>query len=146
MLEDFGSVGVKVSVGMDANAAVGIVQWRVLNKLRHVEPDMLWIQEQYARRLLPLRMVPGSRNPSGMMTNNVDQAHIEMFHDILNLRFDMGRADIAQNLHSTGEKIEQPQSASRSSIEAHWPCVLLLPTLYIKLPRCCGERQLVQPR
>ncbi len=35
-----------------------------------------------------------------MMAKNVDQAYIDMYLDILNLRFDMGRADIAQNLHS----------------------------------------------
>ena len=75
LLEDFGCVGVKVSVGMDANAAIGIVQRRGLNNLRHVELDVLWIQEQQARRLLPLRKVPGPRNPSDMMTKNVDQAH-----------------------------------------------------------------------
>ena len=64
LLEDFGSVGVKASVGMDANAAIGIVQRRGLNKLRHVELDARWIQEQQARRLLLLRKVPGPRNPS----------------------------------------------------------------------------------
>ena len=74
LLEDFGCIGIKVSVGMDANAAIGIVQRRGLNKLRHVELDVLWIQEQQARRLLPLRKVPGPRNPSDMMTKNVDQA------------------------------------------------------------------------
>ena len=100
LLEDFGCVGVKVSVGMDANAAIGIVQRRGLNTLRHVELDVPWIQEQLAWRLLPLRIVPGPRNLSDMMTKNVDQAHIVMYLDLLNLRFDIGRADIAQNLHS----------------------------------------------
>ena len=76
LLEDFGCVGVKASVGMDANAAIGIVQQRGLNKLSHVELDVLSVQEQQARRLLPLRKVPGPRNPSDMMTKNVDQAHI----------------------------------------------------------------------
>ena len=67
---------------MDANAAIGIVQRRGLNKLIHVELDVLWIQEQQARRLLPLRKVPGPRNPSDMMTKNVDQAHIDIFFSI----------------------------------------------------------------
>ena len=110
LLEDFGCVGVNVSVGMDANAAVGIVQRRGLNKIRHVELDVLWIQEQQARRLLPLRKVPGPRNPSDMMTKNVDQAHIDMYLDLLNLSLDAGRADIAQHLHSTGTKLEQSKS------------------------------------
>ena len=45
LLEDFGMAGVKVRVGMDANAAMGIVQRKGLNKLRHIELDVLWIQE-----------------------------------------------------------------------------------------------------
>ena len=40
----------KVRVGMDATAAMGIVQRRGLSKLRHVEVDVLWVQEQQARR------------------------------------------------------------------------------------------------
>ena len=82
LLEDFGSLGVKVSVGVDANSAIGIVQRRGLNKLRHVEFDVLWIQGQHARRLLSLRMVLGPRNPLDMMIKNVDQSHIDMYLDI----------------------------------------------------------------
>ena len=63
LLEDFGMVGIKCRVGMDANAAIGIVQRSGLNKLRHVELDILWIQEQQSRRLLPLKKIPGPQNP-----------------------------------------------------------------------------------
>ena len=97
---------------MDANAARGIVQRRGLSQLRHVELNVLWIQEQQARRLLPLRKVPGPRNPSDMMTKNVDQAHFDLYLELLNLRFGMCRADIAQNLHSMGKKSDQPGSTS----------------------------------
>ena len=81
---------------MDANAAIGIVQRRGLNKLRHVELDVLWVQEQQARRLLPFRKVPGPLNPSDLMTKHLDQAHIEQYLDILNLKYAEGRATIAQ--------------------------------------------------
>ena len=103
LLEDFGMPGVKVRVGMDANAAMGIVQRRGLNKWRHVEVDVLWIQEQQARRLLPLRKVPGPQNPSDMGTKNVPVAAMELYLDLLNLKYATGRSDIAQNLHSVGE-------------------------------------------
>ena len=110
LLEDFGVADIKVSVGMDAIAAIGIVQRRGLNKLRHVELDVLWIQEQQAQRLLPLRKVPRPRHPSDMMTKNVDQAHIDMYLDILKLRFYIGRASIAQNLHlGMGENTARPK-------------------------------------
>ena len=45
------------------------------------------------------------------MIKNVDQALIHMYLDLLKLRFDIGRADIAQNLHSMGEKFEQSKAA-----------------------------------
>ena len=83
-----------------------------MNKFRHVELDVLWTHDQQARRLLPLRKVPGPRTPSDMMSKNVGQAHIDMYLDLLNLRFDVGRADIAQNLRLMGEKIEQSVSTS----------------------------------
>ena len=118
LLEDVGATRIKASVGMDANAAIGIVQRRGLNKLRHVELDVLWIRARQARRLLPLRKVPGPRNPSDMMTKNVDQAHIERYLDVLNLRFGTGRADIAQNLHSMVEKSTEAKlkAGSRSHV------------------------------
>ena len=97
---------------MGANAAIGVVHWRGLNKLRHVEFDVLWIQKQQARRQLPLRKAPGPRNPSDTTTKIVDQAHIDMYLDMLNLRFDIGRASIEQNLHSVGENIARPKSTS----------------------------------
>ena len=93
---------------MGANAGIGIVQRRRLNKLRHVELDVLWIREEQARRLFSLRKVPGPRNLSDMMTKNLDQAQIDMYLDLFNLWFDIGRASIAQNLHLMGEKIAWP--------------------------------------
>ena len=104
LLEDCGVGGFNVRVGMDANAAIGIVQRRGLNKLRHVELDVLWVQEQQARRLLPFRKVPGPLNPSDLMTKHVDQAHIEQYLSILNLKYAEGRATIAQKLHAISER------------------------------------------
>ena len=104
LLEDFGVNGVRVRVGMDANAAMGIVQRKGLNKLRHVELDVLWVQEQQARRLLPLRKVPGTMNPSDMMTKNITQVQIDHYVNLLKLKYAAGRAQIAQNLHYIGKQ------------------------------------------
>ena len=99
LLSDFGFDGVQVRVGMDANAAIGIIQRQGLNKLRHVEVDVLWLQEQQARRILPLKKVLGPENPSDMYTKHVGAALIEQYLKQLGLDA-TGRADIAQKLHS----------------------------------------------
>ena len=105
----------KVSVGMDANAAIGVVQRRGLNMLRHVDLHVLCIQEQQARRLLALRKGPGPRSPSDMMTRNVDQAPIDLYLGLLNLRFGTGRADIVQCFHSMGDRMDKPAAKLISS-------------------------------
>ena len=64
LLSDFGAVDPRVSIGMDASAAIGIAQRNGLNKVRHVEVDILWLQEQMARRILPIGKIPGPQNPS----------------------------------------------------------------------------------
>ena len=50
LLKDLGCADVKVRVHMDASAAIGIIQRRGFGKLRHIELDVLWLQEQQARR------------------------------------------------------------------------------------------------
>lgn len=48
ILSDFVVVEPKVGIGMDASAAIGMAQRTGLNKVRHVEVDVRWIQEQLA--------------------------------------------------------------------------------------------------
>ena len=121
LFEDFGEAGLKVRVGMDATAAMGIVQRRGLSKFRHVEVDVLWVQKQQARRLLPLKKVLGTKNPSDMMTKNVPSTAMELYLDMLNLKFEGGRAKIAQKLHSMGEI--KGQEGQDSPLASAHPCV-----------------------
>ena len=48
-----------IRVHMDASAAKAVVERKGLSKLRHIDVDVLWIQEQEARRLLPVVKIPG---------------------------------------------------------------------------------------
>ena len=62
LLKDFGVTDSLVSIGIDATADMSMAQRVGLNKVRHVEVDIFWIQEQQARKLLPLRKIPGPRS------------------------------------------------------------------------------------
>ena len=114
LLSDFGCSSMRASVGMDASAAIGIVQRQGISKLRHVEVDVLWIQEQQARRLLPLRKVPGPRNPSDMGTKHIAVALLDQYLEQLNLQVVAGRAAIAQQLHGLGEGDRQSTCATNA--------------------------------
>ena len=103
LLSDFGMSNPKVSIGMDATAAIGIAQRSGLNKVRHVEVDVLWLQEQLARRILPIAKIPGPQNPSDLCTKNVGVALVEQYLKQLSLEFEDGRAAVAQQLHAVME-------------------------------------------
>ena len=116
LLSDFGQKEMRASIGMDASAAIGIVQRQGIGKLRHVEVDVLWLQEQQARRLLPLVKVPGPRNPADVGTKSISAALMDQHLSQLYLEVAEGRAAIAQQLHAIGRKapaFEIAQSASR---------------------------------
>ena len=78
LYSDFGKA-VDVRAFLDANAAKGIIERRSLCKLRHIDVDHLWLQDQQARRLLPLSKVQGSVNPADLMTKNLPAADIREY-------------------------------------------------------------------
>ena len=116
LLTDFGVAEPKVSIGMDASAAIGMAQRTGLNKVRHVEVDVLWLQEQQARRLLPITKIPRPQNPSDLCTKNVPIGLLEQYLKQLNVYFAEGRAAVAQQLHALREK-----SLVRASLEVGDP-------------------------
>ena len=79
LLEDLGVKDATVSIDIDATAAMGIAQRVGFNKVRHVEVEIAGIQEQQARKLLPLRKIPRPENPSDLCTKNVPAALVEQY-------------------------------------------------------------------
>ena len=84
-----------------------------ISKLRHVEVDVLRIQEQQARRRLPLRKFPAPRNPSDMGNKTVPVALLDQYLGQLNFEVVAGRAAIAQQLHNLGEKQRHSAQATK---------------------------------
>ena len=67
----------KVRLGMGASAAIGTAQRTGPNNVRHVEVDVLWIQEHVAQRMLPIGKIPGPQKPSDLCTKTVGVALME---------------------------------------------------------------------
>ena len=125
LLADFGCADMRASVGMDASAAIGIVQRQVISKLRDVEVDVLWVQEQQARKLLPLRKVPGPRKPSDMGTKHIAVALMDRYLQQMNLEVVEGRSATAQHLHAAapGDHRAEDGRACDLEIPLHRPAM-----------------------
>ena len=105
MMSDLGKI-VKIKMHVDANAAKGMVERQGLQKVRHLEVDHLWLQEQQARRMLPLSKVLGTENPADLMTKNVAQALVIKYMETMRIKFSEGRAKAAAQLHATDFKMK----------------------------------------
>ena len=62
LLKELGVAGVKARMHLDATAAKVMIERRGLNTVRHIETDVLWLQEQEARRRSPSTKNVGAGN------------------------------------------------------------------------------------
>ena len=91
----------------DAHAAKRTVERKGLQKTRHIEVDILWLQEMQARRLLPLSKIWGEDNPADLMTKNVPIEKVLKFTGVFKLEYQEGRAGKAAKLHVVVEATPQ---------------------------------------
>ena len=70
LLADMG-LETRMQLHLDAAAAKGIVERRGLSKVRHLDVNVLWLQETCARKSMPLNKVPGEDNPADLMTKHL---------------------------------------------------------------------------
>ena len=78
----------------------GIIERKGLSKVKHVDLDHLWLQQEQARRLLPLQKVDGAINPADLMTKHLPEAVIKKHVRLLRLELAQGRAGNAAQLHA----------------------------------------------
>jgi hypothetical protein len=71
LLEDLGD-SYTARLHMDATAAQGVIDRQGISKIRHLDLNVLWLQEQLARELAPITKVLGTKNGADLMTKNVD--------------------------------------------------------------------------
>ena len=100
----------KARLQVDASAALGVAQRAGIGKIRHLQTGALWLQEQELRKKVKLGKIPGSDNPSDVMTKNVSRELLEKHLSGLSCMFSEGRADKAVNLHLLSKMIRQAEA------------------------------------
>ena len=109
LMDDLG-VTIDINLHLDATAAKGILERSGLSKVRHIDVNHLWLQEQCARKIIPLTKVDGTKNPSDLLTKHLSVAVIEKHLECLNLQYREGRSEKAAKLHTVAEK---PKSVNK---------------------------------
>ena len=79
----------------DATAAIGIARRRGLGKLRHLDVEDLWVQEQVRSKRVHLHKVLGTDNPADIFTKYVDHTILTKALKFMHLHSEDGRAATA---------------------------------------------------
>ena len=102
LMEDLGSeMGSRLH--MDSTAAQGIIDRQGLSKVRHLDVNLLWLQEQLARDKVPLLEVPGPENKADLVTKHLQDGMICKHIARMCLEFRDGRSDKAAILQSVSK-------------------------------------------
>ena len=106
LCQDLGAdIGTRLN--LDATAAKGILERQGISKVRHIDVNVVWLQQHVAKKLIPLIKVDGTLNcadlPTKHLVTHVQHRRVEM----MQMDFREGRAQIAAQLHSV-ERL-QPQ-------------------------------------
>ena len=105
----------KARVHVDATAAKGIVERAGLDKVRHIDVNVLWLQEQEVRGRVPLSKIDGTRNPADLMTKHLESTKTAIHLNTMNLAFKGGRAEAAAHLYAM-KAIDDHETTSQREV------------------------------
>ena len=75
---------------VDAAAAKGIVERAGLDRVRHIDVNVLWLQEEEVRGRVPPSKIDGDRNPADLMTKHLDATKTATHLNRMSLVFKTG--------------------------------------------------------
>ena len=121
--EAFGSLTLAEELGqemkaiyhVDAAAAKGIVERAGRDRVRHIDVNILWLQEQEVRGRVPLSQIDGTRSPAELMTKHLESTKTAIHLNTMNLVFKDGHAEAAAHLHAM-KAIDERETASQRKI------------------------------
>ena len=97
LLQDLGEVAT-VRLHGAASAALGIIQRTGVGKIRHLDTNVLWLQQRELHKSIEFMKVLGTRNPADLMTKHLDKESGERHLERLHFAFLDGRTSMATNL------------------------------------------------
>ena len=100
LASDLGIVFSGGSVCTDSSAAKGIAHRIGLGKMRHLDVQLLWIQDRVRHGDFKVIKVPGSTNPADLFTKFLADDRIVMLTELWGQTFEQGRPQSAPSMNS----------------------------------------------
>ena len=90
---------VDMLVLLDAKAARGIIERNGSCTVRHIDTDHFWLQQQQARRLLPIQHVHGTSNIADLLAKHLADTYVGTCVQMMEMEFSSRRSAAAAQLH-----------------------------------------------
>lgn len=104
LLMDLG-ISWPLRVWTDSSASIGMCTRQGIGKIRHMNTQIMWIQQRVRNGDLDLYKVSGEENPADILTKaEIPRERMEKLLEKLNCRFEEGRAASAPRLRAEGGK------------------------------------------
>ena len=83
----------------DSSAAIGVCNRKGLGKVRHLDTNLLWVQDRVGRGDIKVQKVHGEKNPADALTKHVDGRKLDKHMDSVGRRNSTGRHGLAPELN-----------------------------------------------
>ena len=105
-------------VWTDSSASIGMCTRQGIGKVRHMDTQIMWIQQRVRNGDLDLYKVSGEENPADILTKaEIPRERMEKLLERLNCHFEGGRAESAPRLRAEGGKKLFAALPSRGGLE-----------------------------
>ena len=68
--------------------------------MRHIDTSHLWLQQEHIKEKIKFDKVEGTENPADMNTKGLSGGEINKYIEMLDMKFEEGRAELAPDLVS----------------------------------------------
>ena len=81
----------RIKLRTDASAAHGIAHRRGVGKVRHLETNLLWLQEKVGMGEITVEKVPGTKNVADALTKYIGAEEIRKHVECMGAELEEGR-------------------------------------------------------
>ena len=82
----------------DSSAAIGVCSRKGLGKVRHLDTNLLWVQDKVKSKQLVISKIYGEKNPADLFTKHLDHTKMMEFVGTIGCGFAQGRATAAPRI------------------------------------------------
>ena len=89
---------ITMEVYTDSSAALGVCNRKGIGKVRHLDTNLLWVQDKVKQGTLTIKKIQGEKNPADLFTKHLDSSKMLEHLGATGCALSAGRAESAPRI------------------------------------------------